>query len=121
MFTAADGLPNNVIMTVLASQDGGVWTGANCGGISRFDGRRFQTYSEKDGLKNSCVYTLAEDANHDVGIGTWGGGAFRFREGRFTQYSKAQGLANDLVTSIVAARDGSVWFATREAVSRMRN
>jgi len=24
----ADGLPNNVVMTVLASQDGGLWTGA---------------------------------------------------------------------------------------------
>ena len=27
----------------------------NCGGLSRFDGKRFKTYSEKDGLLNSCV------------------------------------------------------------------
>jgi signal transduction histidine kinase len=30
-------------------------------------------------------------------------------------------LASDIVTSIVAARDGSLWFATPEAVSRLRN
>lgn len=120
MFTAADGLPNNVIMTVLASQDGGLWTGANCGGVSRFDGRRFQTYNEKDGLLNSCVWALAEDANHDLWIGTFGGGAFRFRGGSFTQYSKAQGFLSDRVTGIVPSRDGSLWFATRDGVTHMR-
>lgn len=31
MFTTADGLPNNVIMTVLATRDGSLWAGANCG------------------------------------------------------------------------------------------
>ncbi|MCU1235765.1 MAG: hypothetical protein JWP63_3732, partial [Candidatus Solibacter sp.] len=121
IFTTADGLPNNVVMTVLVSREGSLWTGANCGGLSQFDGRRFRTYSEKDGLRNSCVFSLAEDGNHDLWIGTYGGGVFRFRDGRFTQYSKAQGLASDIVTSIVPARDGSLWLATPEAVSRMRN
>lgn len=121
MFTAADGLPNNVVMTVLASQDGGLWTGANCGGLSRFDGRRFLTYNEKNGLLNSCVWALAEDANHDLWIGTYGGGAFRFRGGSFTQFSKAQGFVSDRVTGIVPARDGSLWFATRDGVTCMRD
>ena len=120
MFTAADGLPNNVIQTVLASQDGGLWTGANCGGLSRFDGRSFLTYNEKNGLLNSCVWALAEDANHDLWIGTFGGGAFRFRGGSFTQYSKAQGFLSDRVTGIVPSRDGSLWFATRDGVTHMR-
>src|ERR1700733_453275 len=121
MFTTADGLPNNVVMTVLASRDGGLWIGANCGGLSRFDGHRFQTFNEKDGLLNSCVWALAEDANGDLWVGTWGGGAFRFHGGRFTQYSTPQGLGNERVTSIAAARDGSVWFATRLGVSRIRD
>jgi len=121
MLTTADGLPNNLIMTVLASQDGRIWAGANCGGLSWFDGRRFKTYNERDGLLNSCVWALAEDANHDLWIGTYGGGAFRFRGGRFTQYSKAQGLASDRVTGILPGRDGSVWFATRGGLSRIRD
>ena len=120
MFTKEDGLPNNVLMTVLVAHDGTVWTGANCGGISRFDGTRFQTLSEKDGLLNSCVWSLAEDANHDLWIGTWGGGAFRYHNGAFTQYSKSQGLG-DVVLSIVAAHDGSIWFATHDGVSRLKD
>ncbi len=115
MFTTADGLPNDVIMTVLAAHDGSIWTGANCGGLTRFDGAHFRTYSEKDGLLNSCVWALAEDANHDLWIGTWGGGAFRFHEGRFTQV-----LAGEVV-SIVAARDGSMWFGTHKGVARLKD
>jgi len=116
MLTTADGLPNDVIMTVLSAHDGSIWTGANCGGVSRFDGTRFRTYSEKDGLLNTCVWALAEDARHDLWIGTWGGGAFRLHDGSFTQV-----LAGEIVPSIVAARDGSVWFGTRNGVVRLRD
>ncbi len=121
MFTTADGLPNNVVNTVMATHDGTIWAGMNCGGIARFDGTRFQIYNEKNGLANSCVWALAEDANRDLWIATWGGGAFRYHNGNFTQYTKSQGMADDQVTSILAARDGSIWFATRNGLSRLKN
>jgi signal transduction histidine kinase/ligand-binding sensor domain-containing protein len=116
MYTTDDGLPNDVIMTVLAAHDGTVWAGANCGGLVHLDGGRFRTYNEKDGLGNSCVWSLAEDANRDLWIGTWGGGAFRFHGGSFTQV-----LAGDIVTDILSARDSSLWFATRNGVVRLRH
>ena len=121
VFTTADGLPNNVPMTVLERYDGTIWVGNNCGGLSRFDGKRFVTYAEKDGLFNTCVWALAEDGNDDLWIGTWGGGAFRFKDGKFEQYAQQQGLPGDRVRSIVAAPDGSLWFASNEGLSRMRN
>jgi signal transduction histidine kinase/ligand-binding sensor domain-containing protein len=119
MFTKSDGLPNDVIMTALATSDGGLWTGANCGGISRFDGKRFKTYSEKEGLLNSCVWSLAEDTNRDLWIETGAGGLRP--DGHFTQFSKGQGLTSDIVTGLIAARDGSVWLATDDGVTRIRN
>jgi hypothetical protein len=122
MYTPADGLPAaNIVMAVLAAHDGTLWTGSNCGGLSRFDGKRFKTYSEKDGLVNSCVWSLAEDANHDLWIGTWGGGLLRFRNGRFTQYSTPLGLPSAVVLSLATARDGSLWIATTEGLSHMQN
>jgi ligand-binding sensor domain-containing protein/signal transduction histidine kinase len=121
MFTTADGLPNNIPMTVLARHDGSLWVGNNCGGLSWYDGRRFQTYNEKNGLLNSCVWALAEDSNNNLWIGTWGGGLFRFQQGHFTHYSIAQGLPADIVRSIIVARDGSLWIATPDGLSHMVN
>src|ERR1700722_18058563 len=120
-FTKADGLPNNVVMTVLAATDGKLWVGNNCGGLAFFDGSRFHTYDEKDGLTNSCVNALAEDSKHDLWVGTSGGGVFRFHAGHFQAFTKADGLGSDTVTCIVSARDGSLWIGTTGGLTRLRN
>ncbi len=121
MFTTAEGLPNNIPMTVLSKRDGSLWVGNNCGGLSVFDGRRFKTYNEKDGLTNSCVWALAEGEHGDLWIGTWGGGLFRLADGHFTQFSTPQGLAGNVVRSIAAASDGSLWIATENGLGHMRD
>jgi ligand-binding sensor domain-containing protein len=120
-FTKADGLPNNVVMTVLAAADGKVWAGNNCGGLSWFDGGRFHTYDEKDGLTNSCVNALAEDSKHDLWVGTSGGGLFRFHDGHFQAFTKTDGLGSDMVICVSIARDGSVWAATTGGLTRLRD
>jgi signal transduction histidine kinase/ligand-binding sensor domain-containing protein len=120
-FTKADGLPNNVVMTVLAAADGKLWAGNNCGGLSWFDGGRFHTYDEKDGLTNSCVNALAEDSQHDLWVGTSGGGVFRFHAGHFQAFTKTDGLGSDTVTCVLIARDGSLWIATTGGLTRLRD
>lgn len=80
MFTKADGLPNNIPMTVLSKSDGSLWVGNNCGGLSVFNGQRFKTYDERDGLSNSCVWALTEGKSGELWVGTWGGGVFRFAD-----------------------------------------
>jgi ligand-binding sensor domain-containing protein len=120
-FTKADGLPNNVVMAVLAAADGKLWVGNNCGGLSWFDGGRFHTYDEKDGLTNSCVYALAEDSKHDLWVGTSGGGLFRFHAGHFQAFTKTDGLGSDTVICLLSARDGSLWIATTKGLTRLRD
>jgi signal transduction histidine kinase/ligand-binding sensor domain-containing protein len=119
IFTKADGLPNNVAMTVLSKRDGSIWVGNNCGGLSFFNGKRFKTYDEKDGLSNSCVWALAEGKSGELWIGTWGGGLFRFADGHFVQFDLRQGLADNVVRSIAIAHDGSLWIATENGLSHM--
>jgi signal transduction histidine kinase/ligand-binding sensor domain-containing protein len=121
MFTMADGLPNNIPMTVLSKRDGSLWVGNNCGGLSVFNGQRFKTYNEKDGLSNSCVWALAEGKNGELWVGTWGGGLFQFADGHFVQFSKQQGLPFDVVRAITVAQDGSLWLATEGGLSHMVN
>ena len=125
-FTKADGLPNNVVMTVLATADGKLWAGNNCGGLSWFDGSRpdggrFHTFDEKDGLTNSCVNALAEDSKHDLWVGTGGGGLFRFHAGHFQAFTQADGLGNNVVTCVLSARDGSLWIGTVGGLTRLRD
>lgn len=120
MYTRQDGLPpSDLVMTVLAAQDGRLWVGSNCG-LSVFDGSHFRNFFEKDGLTNSCVWSLAEDHLHNIWIGTYGGGLFQYRNGAFTQYSTGQGLASQIVMEIVVSQDDSLWMATPDGVSHMQ-
>jgi len=121
MFTKADGLPNNIPMTVLSKSDGSLWVGNNCGGLSVFNGERFTTYNETNGLSNSCVWALAEAKGGVLWVGTWGGGLFRFADGHFIQFGPRQGLADDVVRAITSASDGSLWIATNGGLSHMMN
>jgi ligand-binding sensor domain-containing protein len=120
-FTKADGLPSDVVMTVLAAADGKLWAGNNCGGLSWFDGSRFHTYDEKDGLANSCINALAEDSQHDLWVGTLGGGLFRFHAGHFQAFTKTDGLGSDTVICILIAHDGSLWIATTGGLTQLRD
>jgi ligand-binding sensor domain-containing protein/signal transduction histidine kinase len=124
-FTKADGLPNDVVMTVLAAADGKLWAGNNCGGLSWFDsswpdGGRFHTYDEKDGLTNTCVTALAEDSKHDLWVGTFSGGMFRFHAGHFQAFTQIDGLGSNAVNCILSARDGSLWIATTQGLTLLR-
>jgi len=121
VFTKADGLPNNVPMTVLSRRDGSLWVGNNCGGLSVFNGQRFKTYDQKDGLSNSCVWVLAEGKSGELWVGTWGGGLFRFADGHFVQFTLPQGLPDSVVRAITVAHDGSLWIATGNGLSHMVN
>ena len=118
MFTAADGLPVGMPMAVLAASDGKVWVGNYCGGLSQFDGRRFQTYLDKD-ARNSCVFSLAEDRNHDILVGIHGGGVSRFRDGHFTQVTVPDRLTNRVVTAILPSRNGPLWIAYSDGLERI--
>jgi ligand-binding sensor domain-containing protein len=44
--------------------------GTRGGGITRYDGTNFKTYTVKDGLINNYVFCIKEDAAHNLWIGT---------------------------------------------------
>ena len=118
MFTAADGLPPGKPMAVLAASDGKLWVANYCGGLSRFDGLRFQTYVDKDGLA-SCVFALAEDRNHDIRVAQTPACVFRFRDGHFIQVSAPNRLTNRVVTAFVLAKNASLWIAYSDGLERI--
>jgi ligand-binding sensor domain-containing protein len=120
MYDRADGLPNDIAMSVLAARDGRLWVGLNCG-LAVFDGNQFKTFNEKSGLGNTCVWSLAEDRKRNIWIGTYGGGLFRYSNGNFTQYTLGQERAGPIVLDIAVDRDDSLWIATPDGVSHMQD
>ncbi len=99
--TVADGLSNNVIMTVLEDSRGYLWVGT-FQGLNRYDGYRVRVYRHIPGdttsLSHDEVFALHEGRDGTLWVGTWGGGLNRFDPDTeiFTAYRHRQGNATSL-------------------------
>ncbi len=123
VWKTSNGLPHNNVAAILQTRDGYVWLGTE-GGLSRFNGFEFNTYSTENApaLKSNDVSALAETRDGSLWLGTVGGGLARLRNGQFTTFTTKDGLASDSVTTLLEDREGSLWVGTGGGgVSRLRN
>ncbi|MDW8467489.1 MAG: two-component regulator propeller domain-containing protein [Chloroherpetonaceae bacterium] len=122
LYTTADGLPHNRVLSVLVNTAGVLWIGTYNGGICRMrfgqTGKPvFAYFAKKDGLTDNQVQTMAFDCEGNLWVGTYRGGLNRFKDGKFLTYTSREGLIDDIVYGVYQDRDGSFWIATAGGIS----
>jgi ligand-binding sensor domain-containing protein len=73
IFSIQEGLPNSSVFTMFQDSRGIIWLGTQGGGLIRFEGRLFESYTTNDGLFNNSVRAITEDRHGNLWIGTDGG------------------------------------------------
>jgi signal transduction histidine kinase/ligand-binding sensor domain-containing protein/ActR/RegA family two-component response regulator len=114
-YGASEGLSGNLVWSVTASRDGGLWFGTD-NGLSRFENGKFEYYAPKVGLENIRVRAVLEDRSGAVWFGTQGRGAYRLQDGRLTRFSRAEGLSGDAVKAISEDHLGRIWIGSNIGV-----
>ena len=86
MWTADDGLPQNVITGIHQGRDEYLWI-ATLDGLARFDGVRFTVFTKRNspGIETNRFTCLFEDPRGDLWLGTEIGFVTRFSRGQFTR------------------------------------
>lgn len=98
-YTTFDGLPSQVVYSILQDKKGFIWLGTT-NGLCRFDGKTFKTYTTDDGMPDNEVLHLAEDKNGRIWLSLFNGGACYFKDEKFhhagndSLLSKIQNLGN---------------------------
>lgn len=110
------GLPMDLVHTLLQTKDGYFWVGT-AGGLARFDGRRFTTFevSEASDVASQPVFGLMEDSEQTLWI-AHGKGAMRYRQGIFQPGFSTEVTAGQRVYAFAQASDGSIWSATENGL-----
>ena len=125
-FPALDYPMPDRVRSMVEDRQGNLWFGTDKGGVYRYDGRDWTTYTTEDGLPSNAVESLLEDREGHMWFGTgirvrgasmnWtfadAGGACRYDGEGFTTVAVADGLAHAWVTSILEDRKGVLWFGT---------
>ncbi|MEE8380242.1 MAG: two-component regulator propeller domain-containing protein, partial [Gammaproteobacteria bacterium] len=110
----------NYIISMVVDDEGNVWCGTWGGGLSRFDGKEWKTYTVKDGLPGNHVFMLRKEQGGTMWIGTNKGLARPSPTGNgFSVLTKADGLFADNVFSLAEASDGSLWVGSFGGVARI--
>jgi ligand-binding sensor domain-containing protein len=102
--------PNYVVSLTVDSQ-GVVWAGTWGGGLSRFDGKNWKTFTVQDGLPGNHVFALKSNDKGVVWVGTSRGLA-RFDGTRFVRFGRKDGLFSPAVFSVALGKEGEVWVGS---------
>ena len=122
--TEAEGLPNNCVTAILKDSRGYVWM-ATQGGVGRYDGYRFLTYTargETDALKSNYVYSLCEDGCGRLWIGSEGGldwmdvATCRLVSLDISAFPELKSLCRSYIRTLYCSRNGDVWVVSDRAL-----
>ena len=105
-----DGLVDDWVNDINSDADGLLWFGTS-GGLSCYDGERFNNFTTKDGLAGARVHGFHLDADGLLWFGTSGGISCYDGE-RFINLTVEDGLAHNIVGVICRGVDGTMWFGT---------
>lgn len=122
-YDTLDGLADNDVTAIYRTSDGVMWFGTDGGGVSVYDGERFETFTTQDGLASNFVRSIYSTDDTTIWFATQGGvsrydSARRNDKMAFTNLRKKEGLVHDDVRTIYQTADGMLWFGTAGGVSR---
>ncbi len=110
----------NYIVALAVDRDGQPWAGTWGGGVSRFDGNQWTTYTTVEGLPGNHVFMLHKDVvTGQLWIGTNKGLAL-WQDGKFKVMTTADGLMADNVFAMATIPDGSKWIGSYGGVTYLR-
>ena len=106
------GLPQSSVHQILQSREGYLWL-ATEGGVVRYDGMSFTTFSHETypTITSNDVTALAEDSKGNLWFAT-ADGLIEDAKGLLRRFSQSDGLPTASVLSLAAADDGSLLALT---------
>jgi len=117
LWTADEGLPQNITRAVCQTPDGYLWI-ATFDGLVHFDGVRFTTFNRSNtpGIQGNRFGSMFCATSGEIWAATEGSGLTRYRGGRFTTYTTRDGLSSDTVDAVSGDDHGHVWALAKGQV-----
>ena len=72
-YSTEQGLPQSQVLSIFQDSLGYMWFGTNGGGVSKFNGSSFKTYSMQDGLFDNTINAIGVNNKNQILFGTAAG------------------------------------------------
>ena len=104
-------LKSSSIRSLVEDRDGVLWIGTLSGGLTRYAGGTFTTFTTADGLPDNFVFALLAADDGSLWIGT-NAGLARWNGTSFESFTTADGLVGNAVRSLCEDSAGRLWIGT---------
>ncbi|MFN5324493.1 MAG: two-component regulator propeller domain-containing protein [Bacteroidota bacterium] len=118
-YDKSDGLIGDDIHAIAQDHLGNIWLGTSSG-LSRYDGKRFSTYTALRGLVNDQVNAIKLDSKNRLWIATMGGVSM-FDGTKFKNYTTSNGLPSNLCFSLHENERGELLVGTYTGIAVFNN
>lgn len=109
----------NFVLHIAIDRENIKWIGTWGAGLSRFDGKRWTTFTAGNGtISGNFIHALEIDTDGNLWAGT-DKGVSRFDGKIWKSYTTADGLLDNNVFSITFDTRGNKWFGTWRGLSKM--
>lgn len=122
-YTVADGLPDNLIISLFEDSKGNTWFGTQDKGVSVLTkeikkGRKeetevevFKNYSAREGLADNNIFSICEDGEGNIWLGTRNGASQLNPETKeIKNFTSGEGLGGNKVFKIFRDSKNNLWF-----------
>jgi ligand-binding sensor domain-containing protein/serine phosphatase RsbU (regulator of sigma subunit) len=105
------------ISAIVEDLRGDLWFSTSGGGVSRYDGEKFTTFTAEDGLGDDYIISTVADREGNVWFGSSSAGVTHYDDRQevgeqFTYFTTENGLGGNEIRTIFEDRDGFLWFGT---------
>ena len=114
LFTVKDGLSDIDLNNFYEDSRGHIWATSHLQGLSRFDGKNWQSFHPSDNVTNYRRYALFEDKNGDIYYGTDKG--FCVFDG--SNWKVYEGSSDLWFLDFANDEQGNLWAATRNKIGK---
>jgi signal transduction histidine kinase/ligand-binding sensor domain-containing protein len=115
VFSRADGLSGDVVLSVFEDREGNVWV-ASTGGLDRFRELPVATVSMKQGLSSDATQSVLAATDGSIWVGAHQG-LTRWKNGQVTIFDEADGLADNAPQSLFEDNRGRIWVSTSHGLA----
>lgn len=113
VWRVADGLPEETVQALAQTDNGYLWVGTT-GGLARFDGSRFQLFTQNTSvpLGNNSIFCILKARDGSLWLGTEGSGLVHMDRHGDRVYTAADGLGDPFVRALMQDHTGQIWVGT---------
>jgi signal transduction histidine kinase/ligand-binding sensor domain-containing protein len=115
VFTKAEGLSGDVILSLFEDREGNIWV-STIGGIDRFREAPITNMTTAQGLASDSISSVLAATDGSVWIATHDG-MTRWNRGQTTTFGEANGLPDNFTQSLFQDDSGRIWVFTHRGLA----